>query len=136
MSLARRLLIAGFTLFAAAGPLSAQRADLPIPTEFDTVHVALLIRTGGGPTDTAVVRRLIYDHMQYKLRLLADGISLASGPTSDGDDERLAGISLLRAASMADARRIAEGDPAVRAGRFRVQIMQWLVPRGRLSLAR
>lgn len=94
--------------------------------------MALLIRTGGGPTDSAAVERLFLAHVQFKLRLLADGISLASGPTIAGDDAQLAGVSLLRAGSIADARRIAEADPAVRQGRFRVRIMQWLVPRGRL----
>lgn len=78
----RNALILAAVVWSAARPAAAQQADLPIPTEFDTVYVALLIRTGGGPTDSAAVERLFLAHVQFKLRLLADGSRWPPGPPS------------------------------------------------------
>jgi hypothetical protein len=43
------------------------------------------------------------------------------------------GLTLFRVGSLEDARRLAEDDPAVRAGRLVVEVMTWLCPRGTMA---
>jgi uncharacterized protein YciI len=52
------------------------------------------------------------------------GFMMVAGPIV-GDDT-VAGISIYIAASVEEAREFAENDPAVRAGRFRIEVMSWL----------
>jgi uncharacterized protein len=46
----------------------------------------------------------------------------------------LRGLSLLRVGPER-ARELKEADPAVRAGRYRVKILPWMVPAGAVSFA-
>ena len=60
------------------------------------------------------------------------GYLLASGPLV-GDD-RFRGLSILNVGPE-QARALKEGDPAMRAGRFSVVVLPWVVPTGAMSFA-
>lgn len=57
------------------------------------------------------------------------GHLLAAGPLLD---ERLRGLSILNVEPN-EARRLEKQDPAVRAGRFSLHVMPWIVPAGAMS---
>src|SRR5688572_29880753 len=111
-------------LLFAGRPAAAQQSDsIPVPTAFEKHYVAFLYRAGG--PEGAAAQRIIQEHMQFRLRLVRDGVSIASGPVTHPGDSTLLGMSILRAASLEEARHIAEADPGVRQGRYRVQVMEW-----------
>jgi uncharacterized protein YciI len=61
------------------------------------------------------------------------GKMLIAGPLGDQPDPALRGVCLYRVGSVDEARALAEQDPAVRAGRLRVEAMTWWVGKGYLA---
>jgi uncharacterized protein YciI len=57
----------------------------------------------------------IGEHFAYLQDLTAKGVVVLAGRTTE-DDARTFGVVVFRAGSEADARRIMDGDPAVRQG--------------------
>ena len=55
---------------------------------------------------------------------------VTNGPVSGQIDESLRGLTFYRVGSVDEARRIAEQDPSVRAGRLIVEVMQWFCQPG------
>ena len=55
---------------------------------------------------------------------------MTNGPVIDPPDPSLRGLTFYRTGSLEEARRLAEADPAVRAGRLAVDIMTWYCPPG------
>jgi len=72
--------------------------------------------------------------MAYLAQLHSDGYLVAAGPLLGGAEERMRGLSLLRVGPER-ARELKEADPAVRAGRYCVKILPWMVPAGAVSFA-
>ena len=62
----------------------------------------------------------------------ARGIIAANGPLLDQSDPSMRGMSVYTV-PVDEARRLAESDPAVRAGRFRVDVARWCVAAGRVA---
>ena len=58
---------------------------------------------------------------------------MTNGPVIGPPDPSLRGLTFYRAGSLEEARRLAEADPAVRAGRLAVEIMTWYCPPGTMS---
>ncbi len=81
-----------------------------------------------------VVDRALYephlpDHLAYLQQLDAAGSLVLSGPFMD----RSGGMVLVRAASLEDARAIAEADPLVRRGVDTYDLREWRMTRGDCS---
>jgi uncharacterized protein len=129
----RLTLLALAVLCAAAAPLRAQSTDtIPLPTAWQVAHVVMLFDGPQAADTTAAMRATMQAHIQYQLRLQRDGLAVAGGGFATGAPADLTGLTLLRTTDLAEARRIAEQDPAVRAGRFHVVVRTWYVPAGRL----
>jgi uncharacterized protein YciI len=65
------------------------------------------------------------EHVAFLRRRAADGSLVAAGPLGDADGE---GMTVLRAASLQEARRLAEEDDrAVAGGVLRVTVRPWHV---------
>ena len=69
--------------------------------------------------------RIQQEHLAYHAGLREAGHVVTNGPVIDGPDPSLRGLAFYRTGSLARARELAEGDPAVRAGRLTVEIMTW-----------
>ena len=69
-------------------------------------------------------------HMAHIRSLMDSGAKIAAGPVDDGSDIR--GFSIFRTATLAEAQALAEADPAVHAGRFKVELHAWRTPSGTL----
>jgi uncharacterized protein len=72
-------------------------------------------------------------HMAFLADLHAGGQLLAGGPLLDRDSP-YRGLSIL-SVGVPEARAIAERDPAVRAGRFRIIALPWMVPAGAMAFS-
>jgi uncharacterized protein YciI len=95
--------------------------------QLDRFSIALLILRLDAPVlDDEAAARLQDAHMAHLADLHEAGHLLASGPLFD---ERFRGLSILNV-EPDRARELKEADPAVRAGRFSVKVIPWMVPRG------
>jgi uncharacterized protein len=77
------------------------------------------------PYDQAELDRIQAEHLDYHTRLRESGLVVTNGPVTDQPDEALRGLTFYRTGSLAEARRLAESDPAVLAGRLEVEVMTW-----------
>jgi uncharacterized protein len=90
-------------------------------------QLILLRRPDGAPDyDDAEADRIQRDHLAFYARMRQAGHVVTNGPVRDQPDEALRGIAIFATESVARARELAGGDPAVRAGRLEVQAMSWL----------
>jgi uncharacterized protein len=75
------------------------------------------------------LKPLLPAHLEYMIELEKRGLLFASGPLSDG-----AGPTILRAASAAKARALAEADPFVAHGLRTFELKEWTLMEGSLGL--
>ena len=79
--------------------------------------------------------KLLEAHLQHQIRLEKDGIMFGAGPLSNPDGTPTGtGMIVIRAASEAEARRIADQDPFHRAGLRNYTLQQWSLNEGRINL--
>lgn len=98
--------------------------------EFDRFTIALLILREDAPQlGSEEADRLQDAHMTYLAELHEAGVLLAAGPVSGAVDRRLRGLNIL-SVDAEEAIRVTSSDPAVVAGRFRVEVHPWMVPAG------
>ncbi len=101
--------------------------------QFDRFSVALLILRPDAPQlDEKAAAALQDAHMTHLADLHEAGYLLAAGPVSD---QQIRGLSILNV-DPERARELKEQDPAVRAGRFSVKVISWMVPSGALAFSR
>ncbi|MFN0103845.1 MAG: YciI family protein [Bryobacteraceae bacterium] len=67
-------------------------------------------------------------HMANIGRLAKEGKLILAGPLADAGDA--AGIFLFDTASVEEARKWCDTDPAIAAGRFQVRLMKWYSAKG------
>lgn len=97
--------------------------------KFDQFTVVLLVLRPDRPRlDEDAEAELQDAHLAYLASLHSDGVLLAAGPLGGPDDE-IRGMSIF-GVDADRARELAHADPAVRAGKFAIRIMPWLVPAG------
>jgi uncharacterized protein len=72
-------------------------------------------------------------HLAHLREMAAAGKLLVAGPLGDQPDPRLRGLELFRVGSLEEARKLAEDDPAVKAGRLEVVVMTWYTEKGALA---
>jgi hypothetical protein len=74
-------------------------------------------------------------HLEYMIGLEKRGHVFASGPLSDGAGPPTgAGLTVLRARDLAEARTLAEGDPFFVNGLRTFELKEWTVMEGTLGL--
>jgi uncharacterized protein YciI len=64
-------------------------------------------------------------------RLAAAGKLVLAGPFDKGGDRR--GVFVFKVGTLAEAQALTDTDPAVAAGRLRIELHQWAVPEGMLK---
>lgn len=108
--------------------LAAVARDSAYQPRMITMQLGLLRR---GPRWTAAstpaTRKLQGDHLAHIDRLIRSGKLAAAGPFTD--DGELRGVFVFRADSV-EAHRLSLQDPAVKAGRLRVELHPWMVAEG------
>ena len=101
--------------------------------EFDRYTVVLLILRDDAPVLTDADADALQDaHMAHLAELHESGHLLAAGPLLGSPDRTFRGLSILNV----DPERAIElknADPAVRAGRFALEVFPWMVPKGAIS---
>jgi uncharacterized protein len=99
--------------------------------DLEAFELVLLRRPENPPAyDDAELERIQREHLAHHARLRATGQVVTNGPVIDPPDPALRGLTFYRTGSLEEARRLAEADPAVLAGRLVVDIMTWYCPPG------
>jgi len=81
------------------------------------------------------LKPLLPAHLEYMIGLEKRGVLFASGPLSDGAGPPTgAGLTVLRTASMEEARRLADADPFVINGLRTFELKEWTIMEGTLGL--
>jgi len=80
-----------------------------------------------------VLERIQAEHLAYHARLRKSGQVVTNGPVAEQPDPSLRGLTFYRTGSLEQARRLAEADPAVKAGRLALEVMTWYCPPGTMS---
>jgi uncharacterized protein YciI len=102
------------------------------PAEFDEYQLVLLERSATAPDlDEEAAETLQRQHLGHFARMRRAGLMTVAGPVR-GDDA-IAGICLYRAGTVERARRLAEDDPAVRAGCYDVRAVQWFTAKNAIQ---
>jgi uncharacterized protein YciI len=103
------------------------------PAEFDVYELVLLRRPEERPEiDDETAELLQAQHLGHFAAMKAAGHMKVAGPLDDQPDDSWRGICIYQVGSLEEARRLAELDPAVRAGRFSVDVMSWYTAKGAL----
>jgi uncharacterized protein YciI len=88
-----------------------------------------------GAASPEQIGALLPDHLEYMIGLEKTGVLFASGPLADSEGvTRGDGLTIVRAASAAEARRIAERDPFVVNGLRSFELREWTVMEGSLAI--
>lgn len=98
-----------------------------MPEAFD-VRTVVFLRRGENPPDLPPDESLAlhHAHLAYLADLGRRGIIAVNGPLLDQTDPTMRGMTVY-AVDAEEAGRLAEQDPAVVAGRFRVDVARWAV---------
>jgi uncharacterized protein len=120
----------------APGAEEAQPAIPPPPAgfEMESVQLVLLLRA---PTwkkqpepEAAALQK---QHIGHLTAMGEAGKMVVAGPFSDQADPAYRGVCIYRVGSVAEARALAEQDPAVKAGQLRVEAMTWWYGKGYMT---
>lgn len=117
----RRVFAALALLVLGAGVIAAAE---PEKYEMTTYQVAFLVRgPNWTPAETEETKAIQAGHMENIRKMGATGKLLIAGPFEDGGDLR--GMFIFRVATLEEAKALAEQDPAVKAGRLKLEWHPW-----------
>src|SRR5260370_20519573 len=117
-------LVAASALAQTATPPAKAPDTGPGGFEMTTYYVGFLYRgRKWTPEQTPESEALQKAHLANILKMAQEGKLLVAGPFTDGGDLR--GLYVFRVGSMAEAQALAETDPAVKAGRLRLEFHPW-----------
>jgi uncharacterized protein YciI len=109
--------------------------DGPSADAFDSFELVLLRRPSSRPEITdEEADRLQGLHLQHFAAMHEAGHLAVAGPFDEQDDDVLRGLCLYHVGSVERARELAESDPAVRAGRFEVEVMRFWCLKDHIAL--
>ena len=113
-----------------ASTADARIAELTQGMLRKTLYV-VLSKGAAGPER---IRDILPLHLEYMIDLEKKGLVFASGPLASDQGMRGDGMTILRAASLDEARRIAAADPFVAHGLRTFEVREWTVMEGSLAL--
>ncbi len=126
-------------LFSGSAALADEKAGAPpVPaasTNGRDAYQVVILRRGPKAADftKAELQKMEGAHQAHLQQLMESGRLLVVGPFADQADPSYRGMCLYQAGSVAEARRLAEADPAVQSGRVRVEVMTWMTVQGALA---
>lgn len=101
--------------------------------EFDRFTISLLLRREDAPAISEDEENALQDaHLAYLAAMHDTGKLVAAGPVRGPEDRILRGFSIFTV-EPDEALALHADDPAVQAGRYRLEAYAWMVPKGAVS---
>jgi len=120
----RKMLLCMLTV-ALAAPVAAAE----LPPNMTTYYFGVLIRGPKYSAEESAERAKIQEgHMAHLTAMWKAGKLVLAGPLVDDGDWR--GVLIYRTKTLEEAQKLANDDPAVKAGRLVVTMHPWMVERG------
>jgi uncharacterized protein YciI len=124
ISLALGTFLVGFLAAAQTPPEAPKTVIGPGGFEMTTYYVGFLYRgPKWTPEQTPETEALQKAHLANIQKMAEAGKLLVAGPFTDGGDLR--GLYVFRVATLEEAEALAATDPAVKAGRLRLEFHPW-----------
>ena len=103
--------------------------------KFDRYTITLLLLRPDAPSFTDDEEAALQDaHMAHLAELHEAGHLLAAGPVLGAPDRELRGFSILNV-EPERALQLKSNDPAVRAGKYRIEAYPWILPQGLMAFS-
>jgi uncharacterized protein YciI len=126
----RSLAVAALVASVASPSLAAE----PPRFEMESFQLVLLLRPADWkPIPDAEAEAIQAQHLAHLEKMGRSGKMVVAGPFGAQRDPSFRGACLYRVATPEEARALAEEDPAVKAGRLRVEVITWYVGKGYLA---
>ncbi len=113
--------------------MGEEKAKSAEPPSFERLSLVLLMR---GPNAKEIpedqLAEIQKQHLAHLKVMGESGRMVVAGPFGEQGDESFRGLCLYRL-PVDEARRLAEADPAVKAGRLRVEVMSWYYKAGHIA---
>jgi uncharacterized protein YciI len=106
------------------------------PITLETYELVLLRRTRRAKQfDEETIERIFSEHLAHTMGMVSSGQQLAAGPVRDSpaEEEHICGMGLFQQGSLDKVRELANADPGVQQGLYRVDVMTWQTPAGRIA---
>ena len=111
---------------AAALPAGAEEPAMP---EMTTYYFGMLMKGAKWSAEETPERaELQKQHLAHLTKMGKEGKLVIAGPLLD--DGTIRGLLVYKVGSIEEARACAEADPAVKAGRLKVEMHPWMVQKG------
>jgi len=111
----------------------AARAAEPAPN-MEKYYLVLLKRPATPvKLEAAALEALQKRHLDHLRGMYLAGKMVVAGPFDEQKDPTLRGLCLYRVGNLEEARKLAEEDPMVRAGRLEVEVLAWWVEKGAVT---
>ncbi|MBZ0111183.1 MAG: DUF885 family protein [Thermoanaerobaculia bacterium] len=125
-------------LWLAQKKEKASLAEGNAPAAFDSYWMVFLMRGDqAAKLSDAELGEIQRGHLAHLSRLHQDGHTLVAGPFEAGETEPMRGIVLYPGdLTEEEVRALAEDDPAVRAGRLRIDLRKWWTGAGAVTFPR
>ena len=129
------LLLSAPALAEVPAPAPKAKEAAPAAAPKMEAYQLVLLRRGPRwtPLQTPEIERLQEQHLGHLTKMGESGKMVIAGPFSDQADQTLRGMCLYRVGSLEEARKLAEADPMVQAGRLRVEVLSWWVEKGYMT---
>jgi uncharacterized protein YciI len=122
-----RRFLAGLFLLGLFAP--GLRAEEPAMPEMTTYYFGMLVKgEKWSKEETPERAELQKQHLAHLTAMGKAGRLVIAGPLLD--DGTIRGLLVYKAASLEEAKGWAEADPAVKAGRLKVEMHPWMVQKG------
>ena len=108
----------------------------PASIILETYELVLLRRTRQAREfDEETIERIFREHLAYTMGMVNSGQQLAAGPVrnSPAEEEHICGMGLFQQGSLDRVRELVNADPGDRQGLYRVDVMTWQTPAGRIA---
>jgi uncharacterized protein YciI len=107
--------------------------DPNIPDVFEVYTLVLLRRPSPAPNlSEEDIDELQSQHLAHRAELKRQGKIVANGPFREQSDVSLRGLSIFKT-DLAEAARLNDGDPMVKAGWLAYDLFEWWVAAGTLA---
>ena len=120
--------------FLVARLVATARGDEHQEVQLEAYELVLLYRPSNAPKlSPEEVAKLQTEHIAHQRKMAAAGKLVVAGPFKVESEQGPRGLALYRVGSIAEARKLAEQDPALKAGRLRAEVFTWYAEKGALA---